>query len=290
MKSPGLVFLATECVVARHYLNIMLKLDIMPERIVYLGFVAPKRSLIRNIYLNSRRLLSILIKGRKKKKVLDKSEGASGIASEINESVNKWIKSSGFFELDFSGSTMEMLDNAGLEYDSMQVESINSDSLIHFVKKKIKQKYALFVSGGILRKGILNTGLKFVHIHPGYVPYVRGSDCMLWSALVNTNVGMSCFFLNEGIDAGDILFRHEYPLPQLVLPVELKGFENSDFIYNIILESLDPLYRADMLRKLLEEEPDLSKWKAQKQDKNEGKFYYHPHKLIRDKALKLFFK
>ena len=290
MISPGLVLLATECAVARHYLNTMLKLGILPERVIYLDLVPAGRNVLMKTYRKGRKLASILIRGKRNSGLPGKPPVIVDHSADIELSVKQWIQSSGFYEMDFSGTTKEMLDDAGLEYDSLRVESINSSRLIHFIKREVAQKYALFVSGGILRKEILSAGVKFIHIHPGFVPSVRGSDCMLWSALLYNNIGMSCFFMNEGIDAGDILLRHEYSMPHLLVPDEVKAALDSDYIYRIIVELLDPLYRADMLRKLLEKEPDMSMWNAQKQNNYEGKFYYHPHKIIRDKAIRLFFK
>jgi methionyl-tRNA formyltransferase len=72
----------------------------------------------------------------------------------------------------------------------------------------------LYTSGGRVPGDLLSTSpSRMIHIHPGVVPYVRGSDCLFWSVLTRGRPGMSCFYMNAGIDTGDIIHTREFDAP-----------------------------------------------------------------------------
>lgn len=82
----------------------------------------------------------------------------------------------------------------------------------------------LYTNGGRVPADLLNSGFgKIIHIHPGIVPDVKGSDCLLWSLLVRGRPGMSCFYMNNGIDTGDIIFRREFSFVELQKALQKKG-------------------------------------------------------------------
>jgi len=74
----------------------------------------------------------------------------------------------------------------------------------------------LFSCGGsLVRKPVFATGKKLIHLHPGRVPEFRGSDCLIWSLLQGSGIGVSAFIMNEGIDAGECIKQWSIPLESL---------------------------------------------------------------------------
>ena len=51
----------------------------------------------------------------------------------------------------------------------------------------------LFTGGGIVPPALIRSGTRFLHVHPGKLPHVRGVDGMLWSTLVRAFPGAACF-------------------------------------------------------------------------------------------------
>lgn len=110
----------------------------------------------------------------------------------------------------------------------------------------------LYTNGGIVPPRVLDRpGVRIFHVHPGIVPLVRGSDCLLWSCLDRRRVGVSCFYMSAGIDEGDLLGQREFPLPD-VSP--LRSYlipEREDTAYRALLFALDPHYRAQLFTEVV---------------------------------------
>ena len=66
----------------------------------------------------------------------------------------------------------------------------------------------------IFRRPILDTAqLGFVNFHAGKLPYYRGRNVLTW-AIINgeTEVGVTAHYIDEGIDTGDIILQHTFPI------------------------------------------------------------------------------
>ncbi|RYH01063.1 hypothetical protein EU805_15810 [Salipiger sp. IMCC34102] len=67
--------------------------------------------------------------------------------------------------------------------------------------------------GQILRRPVLSTGKRFLHVHGGYLPDFRGSTTNYYSMIEEDTLGASAIFLTEEIDAGPILARRRFTAP-----------------------------------------------------------------------------
>ena len=129
---------------------------------------------------------------------------------------------------------------------------INSDKInakeLMSVLEKIKPRIFLNTSKQIL-KDILYSKHNFVHIHPGYLPHVRGMDGSLWNIKIRNKIGVTSFIMDRGIDTGDIIFKEEFDLPKFKFP----NSENYTLYekYNIWFSFFDPLLRTQHLKKIL---------------------------------------
>lgn len=148
-----------------------------------------------------------------------------------------------------------------------------------------KDSFFLYVSGGIVPKEIFEAGLKIIHTHPGLIPYTRGSDGFLWSLLTRGKLGYSCFFMNQYIDGGDLLYQEEKTLHDFSDQRYLIKDNYLD-IYRALLLSYDPHMRAQILTKTITQCGGiLENLQVIEKDKNSGRDYFRMHKNIIKKTL-----
>lgn len=141
----------------------------------------------------------------------------------------------------------------------------------------------LYCSGGRVPAALFQQGFRILHIHPGVVPFVRGSDGLLWSLLARGRPGVSCFYMDAGIDTGRVIDTAEFEPPRW------PGLQASpDSLYQALLYCYDPHLRASLLVSLLERlaaGTDLAEMDATAQPHESGGHYYTMHPELRARAL-----
>ena len=125
-----------------------------------------------------------------------------------NDIIEKSIKA-GF---DISIPVSESLKNAGLNYREFNFVDINHEQLVDFISKTEIDIY-IFSGGGILKNEILDSGPKFLHLHPGLVPHYRGSTCFYYSIINEGKCGVTAYFMDKTLDTGDVVFQKNFPKP-----------------------------------------------------------------------------
>ena len=177
------------------------------------------------------------------------------------------IKISKSYGFDISESVIQTLVKNNLAYKEFDFIDINHPELIKYVSK-INLDYCIFAGGGILKHQILNLSTKFIHLHPGIVPYYRGSTCFYYSILKDDNCGVSAYLMDENLDTGDLILQLNFPKPSHIY---------LDDIYDphIRSETLVAIFR----KKLLE------KKKFQKQDKSNSWPFFIIHPVLKHIAI-----
>ncbi len=128
------------------------------------------------------------------------------------------------------------------------IDSLKDPKLLSFINKQNPSVY-LFTGGGIMPKSFFDVkNAKFIHIHPGYLPDIRGADCLLWSIMLADHPSGTSFFMNNGIDTGDII--NATFLPKINLPSEVSQL-NKKMIYRLLYSFVDPWVRSVVLRETL---------------------------------------
>lgn len=124
-----------------------------------------------------------------------------------------------------------------------------SDPKVARLLRSLNVPFALFTGGGILTESFLTEiEKKILHFHPGLLPMVRGSDGFFWSMATRGLPAISGFWMNRGIDTGEIVYRREFTAPKF--PAQLRGL-GWDAVYRGVLSSIDLNYRATGLEELL---------------------------------------
>jgi hypothetical protein len=147
----------------------------------------------------------------------------------------------------------------------------------------------LFTGGGTVPKHLLCLdGVRFLHVHPGELPYVRGSDGVFWSTLVYGHVGVSSLYLDSGIDTGDIIATAR----RASLQFSQKATDNVDaaLLYRAVFSFYDPILRAHML---LTTAADLHEDRmlpvGEPQIVESGTTYQYMHPRLRQRVLRTIF-
>jgi folate-dependent phosphoribosylglycinamide formyltransferase PurN len=161
-------------------------------------------------------------------------------------------------------------------------ESINSNELL----KKLKGKKLLLFNTGkeIIKKEILSE-FDLIHIHPGYLPEFRGADNSLHMILNTGNIGVSSFFVNEGIDTGKIISRKKWLFKKFDFELHSNFTLNEKYMF--WYSFIDPLLRASEFKNIINSESLANNLVIQtNQSKEVGNYYSY---MKKDK-LELVFK
>jgi hypothetical protein len=284
LKVIPLTVLFYEGPIARAYLETISSLGLRPQKIVEL--VAAKD-------VSTKKTV-----GKWMPKGLRKSYAASIQRSKIHYWPNQLLKDEAVFiegllaEIESSlGFSRPILDNANslrpLSTYSDCVEPLLVDSLtdreLHGFLSAEKKGAVLFTGGGIVPADLLNIQhLKFLHIHPGYLPNIRGADCALWSTLLTGYTSATCFYMSPGIDTGDIIEPRW--LPKLAFEVPKKG-QDLLSAYRAVYGFIDPWVRAYVLREVLVNNEQFDNLESRPQADQDGTTFHFMHDKLREIAL-----
>lgn len=113
------------------------------------------------------------------------------------------------------------LKKHGLSFSVVENVDLNSTVVVE-VAKKVPGKFTIYCGGPILEEPILTTPSKFIHCHPGLLsvpsftdiegrtPDFKGSTCFYYSLLAEQKMAVTCFFMELGLDEGEIIHQQEF--------------------------------------------------------------------------------
>lgn len=194
--------------------------------------------------------------------------------------------------LGFSSSTLDdalALDDLSTYSPDVEVLMVNdlADEMLYRRLGNLLPTQILFTGGGIVPKRLLDLqALKFIHVHPGYLPDVRGADCALWSQLMKGRTSATCFYMAPGIDDGDVIFAAY--LPSLDFDGALPDTSVKS-LYRAIYAFLDPWIRASVLRKAVAMTDGFTRVQAYPQTESDSVTYHFMHEQIQRVAFSKLF-
>lgn len=158
------------------------------------------------------------------------------------------------------------------------VDSLKDPAIIRYLQKN-KGTY-LYTGGGIVPGAMLNIeDVKFLHIHPGGLPNIRGADGIFWSMLLNGYPAATLFYLDEGIDTGDIIKVKEFH--NFSMHISSKDFEgiSDKMLYRAVFYFVDPLLRANVLQDFINS-GKFTDLDVKVQNKEEGEVFHFMHERL----------
>jgi len=106
------------------------------------------------------------------------------------------------------------LDRLGVHYEVSGTRDINHPSVVTMIARNAPSVLIYSGYGGaLLRKDVLATGKRFLHVHGGYLPDFKGSTTNYFSLLSEDALGASSIFLTAQIDSGPVITRRRFPPP-----------------------------------------------------------------------------
>lgn len=132
-----------------------------------------------------------------------------------------------------------------LEQYAEKVEYLNTDDINSnlFIRKITQDKQLKFLNtGNKIYKKIFDFPISIIHIHPGYLPNIRGADASLWNIHKLNFLSATSFIMNQNIDTGKILNRSTYKIPSIKTNV-LSNLTNKD-LYRFWFSFIDPILRG----------------------------------------------
>lgn len=145
----------------------------------------------------------------------------------------------------------------------------------------------LFTGGGIVPARLLEAaGRELLHVHPAFLPDVRGADGVLWTALLGRRPAATALYLRPGIDTGPVLAAREFPPVEFDLGPGPRPPDQT--LYRAVYSFFDPVLRAAALRELLSD--GLASAAPRPQDAGAGTTYHFMHPALRRAALARIFR
>ena len=177
-----------------------------------------------------------------------------------SEDIIKISKKNGF---DISKSVKDTLTGNDLTFKEFNFVDINHQDLVKHIENN-EEGFLIFTGGGILKKEILNSGVKFIHFHPGIIPNYRGSTCFYYSILDEGNCGVTAYIMDEKLDTGDIVYQKKFNKP------------NHIFVDDVY----DPFIRSETLVELIKKDI-LKKNSFKKNNPLEGETFFIIHPVLK---------
>lgn len=197
---------------------------------------------------------------------IDKSQSnrESDLVVEINEC---WSEA----HFDSDQPIRVLLDELGIPYEISTCKDINDPSVVEAIHRRTETVFIYSGFGGVLlRKDILSTGKRFLHVHGGYLPDFKGSTTNYYSLIIENTLGASAIFMSKEIDCGPVLLRRKFPPP--------KTRQAIDHIY-------DSGARAKVLIETLQNYLKCGGWEFELPSNVGGETYYIIHPVLKHIAI-----
>ncbi len=170
--------------------------------------------------------------------------------------------------------------------ESLLVDNLSDKSLLQYLSKE-PESAVLYTGGGLVPTKLRELlHLKFLHIHPGFLPNIRGADCTLWSLLLTGYTSATCFYMSSGIDTGDIILPCW--LPKLSFDVNTQGIDRLS-MYRSVYSFIDPWIRSFVLREVLVKNTQFNALDSEVQSEADGVTFHFMHERLQQVAFKKLF-
>lgn len=144
---------------------------------------------------------------------------------------------SDFYQSVYSKNKLEFYCD---EIEYLNTDDINSDL---FIEKILTDKKLTYLNtGNKIYKKIFKFPINILHIHPGYLPNIRGADASLWNIHKLNSLAATSFIMNQGIDTGSILNKTIYKTP--TFKTDLFKKRPAEHLYRFWFSFVDPLIRG----------------------------------------------
>ena len=162
------------------------------------------------------------------------------LIKETNELTNNYsrnwkLQTNGFFEK----------KNYSINYKKIKtlfVSSHNSKKMLHLIKSfKIKTIINIGTTKKISKKIISSLKYGIINIHPGLIPYYRGSQCVEWAIYNDHPIYLTAHFMSAEYDLGRIINYKKINTKNIKTysKMRIKVYLNQSKLISKILNNID---------------------------------------------------
>ncbi len=265
-KLDSVPILYSENPISRAYINVLKELNLFNNEVIFLG-TGYKYKLIHKLYFRS---------NIHPANIYLKNKDISYLVHQIEDFFS--------FRRNFISDMYNFSNILDFKRKSFCVSpSLKDEESIKFIQEH-PSKYFLNTGKEIL-KDVLNQGKLFYHLHPGYLPKIRGADSSLHSIDKLENFGCTFFLMSAKIDKGKVYNRIELPFKNL----KLKNYDKFKLkdLYRIWYYFFDNSLRGYLYMKLIKEGLSVSSKNEVAINPDEQSNYYS---FMEKKSLERTFK
>ena len=135
---------------------------------------------------------------------------------------NKEINQAKLYGIRIEKSVKTILTENYTHFKEFPFVDINNLELRNFIKQS-RIDFYIFTGGGILESEILSSGPRFIHFHPGLVPFYRGSTCFYYSIINDDKCGVTAYVMDEKLDSGKIIHQKSFSKPSHIFIDDIFG-------------------------------------------------------------------
>lgn len=285
-KTISLTILYSEGPIGRAYLETFKTLNLQPKKIVRIVFSRDRssgKSIGQFLFGKLRLLFCYQIEEFRMNYWPRKIKQTH---PEVFGAISKTLSNQLGFPIDAIENTTGQVDfgKYATSVESLLIKDFHDDRLVAHLSENCEGEI-LYTGGGIVPQKILDLkNITMLHIHPGFLPGIRGADCSLWSNLVYESPSASAFIMAPKIDTGDVVLSTWLPK----IEINIHKDYSVDTLYRAIFSFIDPWIRSYALRLLLLLEDDVT-LRRNKQPESAGITYYFMSTEVRERALKKYF-
>lgn len=107
------------------------------------------------------------------------------------------------------------------KYSVVENDDVNAQEVLFEIARHSPDIVVFSGYGGqILSKEHFKTHIRYLHMHPGWLPDERGSTTIYYSILNKKNISVTAFYMTAEIDAGEDVVKKQYPIPNGIVNID----------------------------------------------------------------------
>lgn len=155
----------------------------------------------------------------------------------LNIETKKYFDDNKIFIPDFSESLEETFNKNNWSFVKVNNRDVNSEAVLNEIGLKNCDIVVFAGYGGqLLSNYHFVSSKQYLHMHPGELPFERGSTTIYYSILNSRDCTVTAFFMTEKIDLGQNILFSKYSVPNKNVDID-QWFDNvirADCLINAI--------------------------------------------------------
>jgi len=159
----------------------------------------------------------------------------------------------------------------GMDYIEIEGRELSDPNLAQTVRAA-SLDLCIFSGGGILPPSALTSARRWIHVHPGRLPDWRGSTCHYYGLLLEGIVEVSAFYMESGLDAGEVLCAERFEPEADWREADLDHVLDARLRGRVLVKAMQKVLRDGLQR-------------GRTQDEAGGQMFYVIHPVLKEIAV-----